>query len=354
MPLKLRQRHGGRIWYIVGTLRRVTVDESTGLADRAKAEEVRSQREWQIIQESIHGRKATATFLEAAVSYLEHGGRDKTGGERTYIKPLLDHFGTTPLTKIDQVAIDKAAKKLCPDVSSSTLNRQVFTPISAVLRHAAKRGMCELLLLDRPRPQEGRVRWLTLVEATRLAASCAEHLRPLVIFLLYTGARMSEALYLDWHEVNLDQKTVVFINNTTQRTKNQQNRCVPLPPSAVAALANLGHREGAVFRRPDGKPYERKKKKGGGQIKTAFMGACRRARLTDFHPHDCRHTWATWHYAKYKDLQKLKDQGGWKTLSMVMRYAHSNGDPAALDALIQGISRETATIKTKNNAASNG
>lgn len=244
MPLKLKQRHGGRIWYIVDTVRGVTVDESTGLVDRAAAEEARAKREWQIIQESIYGRKATATFLEAAVSYLEHGGRDKTGGERTYMKPLLDHFGTTPLAKIDQVAIDRAAKKLYPDVASSTLNRQVFTPISAVLRHAARRGMCELLPLDGPKAPQRRVRWLTLAEARRLVEACAEHLRPLVTFLLYTGARMSEALYLDWHEVNLAQKSVIFINSATQRTKNQQNRCVPLPPAAVAALSSLSHRQG--------------------------------------------------------------------------------------------------------------
>jgi len=339
MSLKLKQRHGGRIWYIVGTVRGVTLDESTGLADRAKAEEVRARREWQIIEESIHGRKATATFLEAAVSYLEHGGRDKTGGERTYIRPLLDHFGTMPLAKIDQVAIDKAAKKLYPDVSSSTLNRQVFTPVSAVLRHAAKRGMCELLLLDRPKAPEGRVRWLTLAEATRLVASCAEHLRPLMIFLLNTGARMSEALYLDWHEVNLDQKTVVFLNDATRRTKNQQNRCVPLPPAAVAALAGLRHREGAVFRRPDGKPYERKKKKGGGQIKTAFMGACRRAGLTDFHPHDCRHTWATWHYAKYKDLQKLKDQNHRNIKSLTLLH-RGLGKGEVVSSILTGSTRK--------------
>jgi len=37
---------------------------------------------------------------------------------------------------------------------------------------------------------------------------------------------------------------------------------------------------------------------------------------------------------------------------MVMRYAHSNGDPEALDALIQGISRDATTIESKNIAIS--
>ena len=71
---------------------------------------------------------------------------------------------------------------------------------------------------------------------------------------------------------------------------------MPLHPRALAALANLPHRAGKVFRRPDKQLYEPTDGEGG-QIKTAFKGACRRAGIADFHPHDCRHTWATWHYA---------------------------------------------------------
>jgi len=66
--------------------------------------------------------------------------------------------------------------------------------------------------------------------------------------------------------------------------------------------------------------------KRGGQFKSAFQSAARRARLVaddrKLKVHDLRHTWATWHYAVYKDLLKLKAEGGWRTLNMVERYAH--------------------------------
>jgi integrase len=62
----------------------------------------------------------------------------------------------------------------------------------------------------------------------------------------------------------------------------------------------------------------------GGQIKTAFRGACRRAGIEDFSPHDCRHTWATWHYAANRDLVALMKLGGWKSERMALRYAHMN------------------------------
>jgi integrase len=98
----------------------------------------------------------------------------------------------------------------------------------------------------------------------------------------------------------------------------------------VAALANLPRRDGEVFRRPDGLPYEPpdadddEDTSAGTRIKTAFNGAKHRAGITDFRPHDCRHTWATWHYAANRDLIGLKKLGGWKTERMVLRYAHIN------------------------------
>ena len=41
---------------------------------REAAEAIRSKREWEITQGSIVGKRRVATFLEAAVSYLESGG----------------------------------------------------------------------------------------------------------------------------------------------------------------------------------------------------------------------------------------------------------------------------------------
>jgi hypothetical protein len=53
-------------------------------------------------------RKVTATFLEAAVSYME------AGGETRFLGPLIDHFGTTRLDEIDRSAIDGVARLSTP------------------------------------------------------------------------------------------------------------------------------------------------------------------------------------------------------------------------------------------------
>ncbi|MGV2074045.1 MULTISPECIES: site-specific integrase [Rhizobium/Agrobacterium group] len=204
--------------------------------------------------------------------------------------------------------------------------------------------MCDKPIIERPAQPKGRIRWITIEEAQSLIDACAPHLKPLVTFLFYTGARLSEALYLDWRDVDLSRSHVAFLD-----TKTGDDRGVPLHSGVVAMLANLPHREGAVFRRHDGKPYE-VKEDGGGQIKTGFKGACRRAGISDFHPHDCRHTWATWHYAANRDLITLMRLGGWKSERMVLRYAHINVDDLAssIESIPWGKSGDVNNGQKKN------
>lgn len=317
MPLKLVRRPRSPYWVIRGTLRGIRVEESTGTGDRRAAEEIRAKREAAILAESVYGRRATATFAQAAVSYME------AGGSKRFLAPVIKHFGTLPLAQIDQDALDRGARKLFPKAAPATLNRQFYTPASAVLHHAARRGWSPAPLIERPSTPPDRVRWLTPPEAEKLIAACSDHLRPLVVFMLYTGARVGEALWLDWRDVDLSRAHVGF-----PKTKNGKARGVPLAPRVVAALANLQGRDDEVFRRPDGRPYERPKTttdtSAGSRIKTGFRAAVRRAGLSDFRPHDCRHTWASWHYQANRDLGALQALGGWESVRMVMRYAHTN------------------------------
>ena len=219
-------------WIIRGTLRGIRVEESTGTSDRSVAEEIRAKSEAEILEQSVYGRRATATFAHAAVSYLGNGGSKRFTG------PVIGHFGTTPLVHIDQDALDAGAKKLFPHASPATRNRQFFAVASAILHHAAKRGWCPSPLIQRPRSSDPRIRWITIEEADRLIKACSDHLRPLVIFMLYTGARIGEALWLDWRDVDLGRAHVSF-----PKTKNGEARGVPLHPRVVAALANLKGQE---------------------------------------------------------------------------------------------------------------
>ncbi len=177
--------------------------------------------------------------------------------------------------------------------------------------------------------------------------SNSPHLRPLLVFLFCVGPRLAEALELDWSQVDLDGGSCIL------RQKQGTERHADLPPAAVAALSTLPDRTGLVFQpaRHNSKTlsedgYRNTGRASGGQIKTAWASACRRAGLPGelqawprkdrpgafqrfapvYTPHDCRHTWATWHYCVHKDLLLLRDAGGWESVSMVERYAKKMPD----------------------------
>ena len=313
--LKLVKRHGSAVWYIRGTVAGRRIDESTRLADRALAEAYRAKREWEIQHAKVHGDRGIATFAQACVLYLQHA-RDPR-----FIARLLDHFGETQLRLIDQAAADRAAIRLYPNAAPSTLNRQLYTPLSAILQRAAASGLCDPPVFRRPKNPPGKTRWLRPEEAERLIMACEgrlRHMRPLILFMLYSGARASEALELDWRDVSLERAHVTFTD-----TKNGESRGVPLHPRVVAELSNLRHRAGRVFLNRLRQPYA-VTPDGGSPIASAFQSAARKAGVQPLTPHDLRHTWATWFYRANRDLTALQKLGGWKSVQMVMRYTHAD------------------------------
>ncbi len=347
MPLKLVHRPKSPYWIMRGTVRGISIEESTGTTDKAVAEEIRAKREAEILTESVYGKSITVTFAHAVADYLEHGS-----GAKRFMQPVLDHFGTTLLRQIDQHAIDTAAKKLFPKAGPATRNRQVYTPISAVLHHAASKGWCPKPVIARPKQPEGKVRWIKPDEADKLIDACAVHLRPLVVFMLYTGARTGEALWLDWSDVDLAKRQVTF-----PKTKNGEPRSVPLHPRVIDELSKLTRRTGDVFLTNRGKSYTKPDPdddadtSAGTRIRNGFKGACDRAGIVDFTPHCCRHTWATWHYQMNRDLTRLQELGGWKSIEMVLRYAHVNVEHHAdsINALPWGNSGDQQIKKTGTN-----
>jgi integrase len=133
--------------------------------------------------------KAPLTFAGAALGYM------KSGRSPLFLAPLLEHFGETPLSEIGQEQIDTAAVALYPQAQPQTCNRCVYTPISAIMRHA---GVVKAI--RRPKWTGGkRLDWLRPEEAHKLLGAAGEtdrRLGGLMTFLLYAGPRLSEALRL--------------------------------------------------------------------------------------------------------------------------------------------------------------
>jgi integrase len=308
MPLKLVEPIPGRTpyYWVRGTYLGCYVERSTKARKRKIA-----QQELKNIERDIELNAKDAgvkTFSSAALSYMQ------AGGERKFITPLLDHFGKAPLARIDQAAIDHAAEKLYPDSSPATRNRQVYTPISAILKHA---GVDKKL--KRPKGSRGgkRTAWLEEADAFRLLKA-AEKVNAefgiICTMMLYTGMRLSECLEMEMDRLQID-RSYAYVPDT----KTGEPRAVFLPPIVVRKLK--GHprglkRTGRLFR------YHK-----GGRFYDFLEMAAERAKIelpprTAFHIF--RHTYGTWMrlFGKLDGIGLIRT-GAWADLESVERYAHS-------------------------------
>lgn len=312
MPLKLFPPRPGKTpyWQVRGTYLGQHVDRSTKLADRRKAAKVLEK--WkQEIERGEFAVKGDPTFLSAAVAYM------KDGGDRRFIAKLLDHFGNTPLKQITQQSVDEAGHALYPKATPATRNRQVHTPVSAILRHAGQG-----FEMRRPEGAQGeqRTQWLWPEQAFRIFASAAHpeggndpEFRIFLAALCYTGMRLSDALGLKCDDTRIAENFAWL-----PKTKNGEPRGVYLPPVVVAELANLPNgleRPGErVFRfRKNGYLYN--------LLKATKKHAGKDLSWVTFHTF-C-HTWATW-MRRYGglDTRGLVGTGRWKNAKSATRYEH--------------------------------
>jgi integrase len=319
MPLKVKRRASTGALTITGTVAGHRIRKRAESDDPKLAEEEAAAIEAEILRTAWHGeRRGARTFAEAVSSYLDAAPR--TESTKARVRRLLLALGPAArLGEIDQGMVARLrAKLLRPDASPATFCRGIIVPLRAILRHANRRGWCDAPVFEIPRRPEGRTHYLLPAEAERLIAAAAPHARPLFLFLIGTGARMSEAIELEWRDLDLAGARTIF-----WRTKTGKRRVAALPPRVTEALAALPHRTGPVFRWGTGRAYADRGREEGGHIKRAWRGAIRRAGLDpELTPHDLRHTWASWHYGLNRDLLVLKQDGGWSSVALVERYAH--------------------------------
>ncbi len=308
------------------------LDHSTGTDQRRVAKIVKARWEDEIERGvfnaadpfkplSARGAAETAapvTFLAAAVAYMQAGA---SAADKKRLGPIYELTGEHALRHlaidaIDQVAIDRAAGALYPGVAAPTLNREFYTPVSAVLRRAGRETA-----IKRPKGWRGNksTSWLEPVQAFALLAAAHEIDAEFGIYLTalaYTGMRLTESLRSTLGHLNIARRTLYL-----PKTKNTKARMVHLPKAAVLALANHPRgleRDSAerIFR------FHR-----GGRLCALLSAAKRRAGLK-FPPrqggfHLLCHTWGTWmHRYGGLDNYQLTRTDRWADPRSSDRYVH--------------------------------
>jgi integrase len=249
--------------------------------------------------------------------------------DKAKLRWLDQYLGGKYLDEIDRTLIDRIKFDREKIAGAATTNRYL-----ALVRSILRRACAEWEWIDRvPRIQlfreaDGRVRSLTPQEFDLLRRELPPHLADMAVFSVATGLRQANVKELEWKYVDLSRRHAWIPGN---QHKNGKPHAVPLNELACGVLhKQLGKHPTRVFTYR-GQPIV--------QVNTkAWSNALKRAGIEDFRWHDLRHTFATWHRQAGTPTHELQRLGGWKTGSMVERYAHVapealQGAAARLDAI---------------------
>jgi len=159
----------------------------------------------------------------------------------------------------------------------------------------------------RPRVRRGRVGILTVeeVEAILAALQKEPEIRPAILLGLFAGIRDAELRRLKWKDVDLKSG---FITVNASDAKTQRRRLVPIRPVLAALLGKAG--EGTIWpRKPQRGTYLWKlvRRRAGFGTPGSETDEEKQAGLTlkPWHDNALRHTFASYHIAKFQDAPKL-------------------------------------------------
>lgn len=260
------------------------------------------------------------TFAEAAESYV------RGGGEARYLPKIVAHFGDRPLRSIHPYDVREAAEILYPTAAAATRNRQAVTPARAVLLHAYERGWCDPLRIrsfrqERPaRQKPASALWLQIF-CRQADRDRLEHLSALILFMATTGARISEAVRLEWSEVDLTARTAVLL-----RTKTTTNSTRHLTDDVAERMRAL-----QIDRQPSDRAFRYTSRYA---VCERIRAVCRRAEIPYKSPHLCgRHTFATTAISLGIDIGTAMAAGEWRSSKVFLEtYVHPRVDAGRIVA----------------------
>lgn len=339
--MSLYRRPNSPHWWTRFQLDGREVRISTRTANRAAAQEFETLARAQAYRQIRLGERAAYPWKAASARWLNETRKRSTDKDRVILAWFSAQFTpTTSVQEITREVIDELRALKAEETSEATADRYM-----ALLRAILKKCADDWGTLDKApkvpmyRPEQPEPRWLTPGEFDRLQKELPEHLRAAAKFAVLTGLRMRAMLSLRWDQVDLDRGRM-WVAGVSMKGKRSHGQ--PLSADAVAVLRSLPNSHERVFTF-EGAPFA--------DCNTAaFQKAVARAQLQP-QPlpwHTLRHTFASWAIQAGATLQQVMELGGWKSLAMVMRYAHLAPDHLAQAAsLVRLPGTKTGTRKKR-------
>jgi len=319
-----------KLWYVqVTDPSGKRIRRSTGTADKVAAQEFHDTLVADFWRMKRLGEKAKHSFDEAALAYLQQlQGRANFRNAAQHVRHWKQTFSGQLLCSLTTDLIEQACPthKTLPSgkqqpLAAATKNRFLAT-MSKILNDAKRRGWLDSVpYIRKHRENNQRETFLTPEQANDLLQALGQGwMRDISEFALATGMRAGEILSLEWANVNLERGLVSVL---ASKAKSGSGRPVPLTPTARAVVERRqGLHKQFVFARAGQQSFEIDRR--------VFDKATEAAGLAPgFRFHDLRHSWASAHAQAGTPMLTLQRLGGWKTLSMLNRYAHLSADDLA-------------------------
>ncbi len=285
------------------------------------------------------GRKLQFTFADAAKKYLlkieEEGGKDITAKTYRLEQHLVPFFGEQSLTKLCTFDIERYKKhRLAAKAKPGTINREL-----AVISHLVNKAVDWKWLDHKPcnikrlKEDSGRIVYLTAEQIAKLLDAAKQdqcpYIYPFIVIGLSTSMRRMEILSIQLKNIDLN-KRVIFIPKAKAGAREQ-----PITQQLVVFLKNY-----LEIAKPEQEWLFPSKTSASGHvvnIEKQFRRVVTNAGLDpkEVVRHTLRHTAITHLVQAGVDLPTVQRISGHKTLQMVVRYSHQNGEhiQTAMDAL---------------------
>ncbi len=314
-------KRGKVYWIDFYDQNRTRVQESSQSSNRHDAERLLTLRKSEILR-GIFKRPVKITLGEFGDRYMEHAKTNKRSWLRDeqMLEHLYSFFGKErQLTEVRPVDIEGYKAKRRAKVSGSTVNREL-----ALLKRMFNLAITWDLFLDANpvrkvqffREFNTGLRVVSAEEEKSLLQNASPYLQDLMRFAVNTGLRVGEIFSLRWSDVDLKKGLLTIFAPKTQKLRE-----VPVNAETRKVLEAwwLGKKNEVVFYNPEtGKPFV--------DLKAGFALACQKAGVSGVTWHTLRHTFASRLVNRGVDIVTVKELLGHSSISVTMRYAHTNLD----------------------------
>jgi integrase len=249
----------------------------------------------------------SCTLNELVAGFLQ--AKELDGAKKRYMEELrnrLGHFqrifGSRTVATISHRECDDWLRALRQAPRSRNNYRRV---LSVLFGYAVSRGYAgenPIVKTSKARVTDTPIEVLTPKQARRLLESATPEILPYFVIGAFAGLRSAELGRLDWSEIHLDRD---YIEVSAAKSKTASRRLVTILPNLKAWLAPLARKHGPIL------PLNSRVK---------IEAARKRAGIKRWPQNGLRHSFASYHLAKFQDSPALALQLGHTTPAMLFTH----------------------------------